>query len=279
VEFTAAVGIVAALALAVGYALGLRRHRRDHAEEIARRDHLVHTERLSAIGALVAGVAHELNNPLQTILGSAEVLLDEEPSGRRELELIRREAGRAAQIVRNLLAFVRRTTPDRVAADLNDLAKKTIELRQYHLERSNILVQVDLHQNRLPILVNREEIQQVVLNLVLNAEQALESRHGGRIAVRTFARGGSQVVEIADDGPGIDRDLRGRIFEPFFTTKEVGQGTGLGLSISHGIALAHGGSLELCPSESGACFQLTLPAYDESHPPSALRPAEKSHEI
>jgi two-component system NtrC family sensor kinase len=276
VEFAVGLGFVAALA--VGYGLGWRRRRREQAEETARRDHLVHTERLSAIGALVAGVAHELNNPLQTILGSAEVLLDEQPAGRRELELIRREAGRAAQIVRNLLAFVRRTTPDRVAADLNELVGTTIELRQYHLERSNIVVHVDSHPERLPVLVNREEIQQIVLNLVLNAEQALESRHGGRIAVRTFARGGSQVVEIADDGPGVDRDLRGRIFEPFFTTKDVGQGTGLGLSISHGIALAHGGSLELCSRAAGACFQLSLPAYDESHPPPTL-PREKKHEI
>jgi two-component system NtrC family sensor kinase len=237
---------------------------RDVTEEMAFRDQLVHTERLSAIGALVAGVAHELNNPLQTILGSAEVLLDEQPAGRRELELIRREASRAAQIVRNLLAFVRRTAPDRVAADLNDLVRTTIELRQYHLERSNIIVDVALHPDRLPIFVNREEIQQVVLNLVLNAEQALETRRGGRIAVRTFTRGGGQVVEIADDGPGIDKDLRGKIFEPFFTTKDVGQGTGLGLSISHGIALAHGGSLELCTQPRGACFQLTLPVYYES---------------
>jgi two-component system NtrC family sensor kinase len=274
VEFAAVLGFV--VALAVGYALGRRRRRRDQAEETALRDQLVHTERLSAIGALVAGVAHELNNPLQTILGSAEVLLDEQPSGRRELELIRCEAGRAAQIVRNLLAFVRRTTPDRAAVDLNQLVRTTIELRQYHLERSNILVHVDLHADRLPVFANREEIQQIVLNLVLNAEQALESRHGGHIGVRTFPRGGSQVVEIVDDGPGIDRDLRGRIFEPFFTTKDVGQGTGLGLSISHGIALAHGGSLELCPCQAGACFQLSLPVYDESHPPPGLRPHEKT---
>jgi signal transduction histidine kinase len=271
VEFAAALGVV--VALAAGYALGRRRRRRDQAEETALREQLVHTERLSAIGALVAGVAHELNNPLQTILGSAEVLLDDQPSGHRELELIRREAGRAAQIVRNLLAFVRRTTPDRAAADLNALVNRTIELRQYHLERSNIVVQVNLHTGRLPVFVNREEIQQIVLNLVLNAEQALESRHGGRIEVRTFPRGGSQVVEIADDGPGIDRDLRGRIFEPFFTTKDVGQGTGLGLSISHGIALAHGGSLELCPRQAGACFQLSLPAHDDAHPPPSLQPA------
>ncbi len=251
----------------------------DVTEEATLREQLVHTERLSAIGALVAGVAHELNNPLQTILGSAEVLLDEQPEGRRELELIRREASRAAQIVRNLLAFVRRTTPDRVPADLNDLVRTTIELRQYHLERSNVAVDVSLHPDRLPIFVNREEIQQIVLNLVLNAEQALEACRGGRISVRTFTRGGNQVVEIADDGPGIDKDLRGRIFEPFFTTKDVGQGTGLGLSISHGIALAHGGSLELCPQPRGACFQLALPAFYGTGDGWPAAPPAKKHGI
>jgi PAS domain S-box-containing protein len=235
---------------------------RDIADEINRRDQLVHSGRLSAIGALVAGVAHELNNPLQTILGSAEVLIAEQsiPSGGRELELIRREASRAARIVRNLLAFVRRSTPDRVPADLNELVRATIALRLYHLERSNIAVHVTLHGGALPVFVNSEEIQQVVLNLILNAEQALEARRGGTIAVRTFASGGSYVVEVADDGPGISTEQRGRIFEPFFTTKDEGEGTGLGLSISHGIACAHGGSLELRSQPSrGACFQLMLP--------------------
>jgi PAS domain S-box-containing protein len=248
---------------------------RDISDEISRRDHLVHTERLSAMGALIAGVAHELNNPLQTILGSAEVLIEEHavPTGRRELELVRHEAGRAAQIVRNLLAFVRRTTSDRAAADLNEVVRATVDLRRYHLERSNIVVRVELAGEALPVLVNREEIQQVVLNLILNAEQALEPRRGGTIAVRTFARGGGHVVEVADDGPGISRELRGRIFEPFFTTKDVGQGTGLGLSISHGIASAHGGSLELLTQHSpGACFQLTLPAHLETE--RAMAPPE-----
>jgi CheY-like chemotaxis protein len=113
--------------------------------------------------------------------------------------------------------------------------------------------------------VNKEEIQQIVLNLILNAEQALEIQRGGRISVRTLARSRHQVLEVADDGPGISQELRGRIFEPFFTTKDVGEGTGLGLSISHGIAYAHGGSLELCAQQArGACFRLMLPAHEEA---------------
>jgi two-component system sensor histidine kinase HupT/HoxJ len=118
----------------------------------------------------------------------------------------------------------------------------------------------------LPILANREEIQQIVLNLVLNSEQAIESTEKGtKIVIRSFTTSGRHAIEVSDDGPGITAEIRGRIFEPFFTTKEVGQGTGLGLSISHGIAAAHGGSLELCPPPlgQGACFRLTIPAYAE----------------
>jgi PAS domain S-box-containing protein len=240
---------------------------RDITDDMNRRDQLVHTERLSAMGALVAGVAHEINNPLQTILGSAEVLLEDQtlPSGRRELELVRLEARRAAQIVRSLLSFVRRTAPDRAVVDLNEIVAATVELRHYHLERSNIVLDVALHPAALPIFVNREEIQQIVLNLVLNAEHALERAQGGRISIRTLAVGQHRVLEVADDGPGISKEVRGRIFEPFFTTKEVGEGTGLGLSISHGIAYAHGGSLELCAADSGgACFRLLLPAHERA---------------
>jgi PAS domain S-box-containing protein len=239
---------------------------RDITDDINLRDQLVHTERLSAIGALVAGVAHEINNPLQSILGSAEIVLEERsvPAAHRELELIRHEASRAAQIVRNLLAFVRRSTPDRIAADLNDLVRATVDLRQYHLERSNILINISLHPGKLPVFVNREEIQQIVLNLILNAEQALDAHRGGRISIRTSVLGRHQILEVADDGPGISKELRGKIFEPFFTTKDVGEGTGLGLSISHGIAYAHGGSLELCAQQSvGACFRLLLPAREQ----------------
>jgi PAS domain S-box-containing protein len=238
---------------------------RDITEEIKLRDQLVHTERLSAIGELVAGVAHEINNPLQTILGSVELMLDERSKNSvssRDLELVRREAGRAGSIIRNLLAFVRRSPSDRVAADLNDVVRQTAELRLYHLHQRNIELQVRCSPEPLMVFVNREEIQQIVLNLLLNAEHAFSAADAsGRITVRTFGAGSSQVVEVADDGPGVPAELKGRIFEPFFTTRDVGKGTGLGLSISHGIAAAHGGQLELLDSASGACFRLALPVH------------------
>jgi PAS domain S-box-containing protein len=235
---------------------------RDITDDLQLRDQLVHSERLSAIGELIAGVAHEINNPLQTIIGCTELMLDEpEGANAADLELVRKEAMRAGQIVRNLLAFARRGAPDRVAIDLNELVRATAELRAYHLEQINIALVMRCAPRMLPVLVNREEIRQVILNLLLNAEHAIASKGaGGSITIETSAGGGEHSVDVTDSGPGISAELRGRIFEPFFTTREVGEGTGLGLSISHGIASSHGGSLKLVDSPSGARFRLTLPA-------------------
>ena len=236
---------------------------RDITEDLKLRDQLVHSERLSAIGELIAGVAHEINNPLQTIIGCTELMLDE-PKGTHEndLELVRKEAMRAGQIVRNLLAFARRGAADRLLTDLNELVKATATLRDYHLGQINITLIVRPNPAPLPVLVNREEIRQVILNLLLNAEHAIASSKmpRGTIVIETAGNGFANMVDVIDSGPGIDPDLRGRIFEPFFTTREVGEGTGLGLSISHGIASSHGGSLGLVDAPSGARFRLTLPA-------------------
>jgi PAS domain S-box-containing protein len=250
---------------------------RDISDDLRLRDQLVHSERLTAIGELIAGVAHEINNPLQTIIGCTELMLDDAgASNRADLELVRKEAMRAGQIVRNLLAFARRGAPDRVAVDLNDLARATAELREYHLQQSNINLTLRCAPHPLPVLVNREEIRQVILNLLLNAEHAVGSTEsGGSITISTFSLGGLHVVEVSDSGPGISPELRGKIFEPFFTTREVGEGTGLGLSISHGIASSHGGSLALVDSPVGARFRLSLPAFADVSvaPPDARRAA------
>ena len=248
---------------------------RDITDEVRLRDQLVHSERLSAIGELVAGVAHEINNPLQTIIGSVELMIEERPSPAvlRDLETVRREGMRAGQIVRNLLSFVRRSAPDRALSDLNEIVSTTVQLREFHLQQNNIAIAAVLHTSPLQVLANREEIQQIMLNLLLNAEQAIQlSGRGSRITVRTYTSGRQHLLEVADDGPGVNADVRGRIFEPFFTTKEVGEGTGLGLSISHGIAAAHGGTLELCEVDAGACFRLALPAHADTvavPPPAA----------
>jgi len=259
---------------------------RDITEELKLRDQLVHSERLSAVGELIAGVAHEINNPLQTIIGLVELMIEERRATgqERDLEVVRQEAARAGQIVRNLLSFTRRSSPDRIAADLNEIARAAARLREHHLAQQNIALDLDLHPGVLPVLVNQEEIQQVALNLILNAEHAIGDT-SGRIAVRTNAGEHAHTIDVIDDGPGISAELQGRVFEPFFTTKDVGQGTGLGLSIALGIATAHGGSLELCPetrhprpaTRPGACFRLTLPAHAVVMPCEVLRPAGERH--
>jgi len=238
---------------------------RDITEELRLRSQLIHSERLSAVGQLVSGVAHELNNPLQSILGFTELLIDaeERPELRRDLEQVRSEAIRAGKIVRNLLAFVRRSSSERTIAAVNDIVKTTISLRSYEFGSANIRL-LESYGESLPcVVVNPEEIQQVILNLILNAEQAMRTAHrGGSLTVTTACEDGMVTIQIQDDGPGVPPALAGRVFEPFFSTKEVGEGTGLGLSIAMGIAEAHAGSLTLVPTDRGACFRLALPGVD-----------------
>ena len=238
---------------------------RDITEELRLRGQLIHSERLSAVGQLVSGVAHELNNPLQSILGFTELLIDaeERPELRRDLEHVRSEAIRAGKIVRNLLAFVRRSSSERALTSLNDVVKTTISLRSYEFGSLNIRLFESYGEGLPAVVINREEIQQVILNLILNAEQAMRTAHrGGTLTVTTKYVDEMVTIEIQDDGPGVPPTLTGRVFEPFFSTKEVGEGTGLGLSIAMGIAEAHGGALTLMPTSKGACFRLALPAAD-----------------
>ena len=173
---------------------------------------------------------------------------------------MRDEAERAGKIVGNLLAFVRRTSTERSDADFNDLVKGAVAIRAYEMKTRNIDLEEYYATGLGSVLVNREEVRQIIINLILNADYAMQRAHGaGRLVIRTGTTGSSVFVEVADDGPGVPAPLAGQIFEPFFTTKAVGEGTGLGLPISVGIAEAHGGSLTLMPARSGACFRLALP--------------------
>jgi signal transduction histidine kinase len=238
------------------------------------RGQLIHSERLSAVGQLVSGIAHELNNPLQSILGFTELLIDaeERPELRRDLEQVRSEAIRAGKIVRNLLAFVRRSNSERGVMSVNEIVKTTLALRSYEFGTANIRL-FESYADGLPlVMVNPEEIQQVILNLIMNAEQAMRAaQRGGTLTVTTNLVDETVTIEIRDSGPGVPLALSGRVFEPFFSTKEVGEGTGLGLSIAMGIAEAHGGSLALVPTDTGACFRLSLPATAEvEHIPSLV---------
>jgi len=241
---------------------------RDISEERRLREQLIHSERLSAVGQLVAGVAHEINNPLQGVIGFTELLLSVETNDatRHDLEQIHADANRVAKIVHHLLAFARKSTLDRAVADLNEIVRSTTMLRAFELRQANIELRDELAANIPVIVVNREEIQQIVLNLVLNAEHAIKStgRHG-TITLRTGSDGNVTFIEVADDGPGVPPELVGRIFEPFFTTKSSGQGTGLGLSVSLGIAEAHNGTLALVARDRGSCFRLSLPSAPQLH--------------
>jgi PAS domain S-box-containing protein len=239
---------------------------RDVTRETELRDQLIHTERLAAVGQLVSGVAHELNNPLQSVVGFTELLLDNErrQEARDDLERILSEANRAAKIVQNLLTFVRRSnTAARATASVNDIVQSAVALRAYEFAIASIQIETDYASELPRVYVNREEIQQVLLNLLLNAEHAMKtSPERGHLRIRTSVAEEGVVLEVHDNGPGVPPGVAGRIFEPFFSTKEVGQGTGLGLSIALGIAEAHGGTLSLVDVSRGACFRLTLPAAE-----------------
>jgi PAS domain S-box-containing protein len=251
---------------------------RDISEERRLREQLIHSERLSAVGQLVAGVAHELNNPLQGLMGLTELLISAEtrPETRSDLELVRQDGERAAAIVKNLLAFARRSALERSVADLNEIARSSLALRAYELRLAGTAVRTEYADDLPMIVVNREEIQQIVLNLIMNAEHALRAaRRPGAISLRTTFDGESVCLEVSDDGLGVPAELVGRIFEPFFTTKGVGEGTGLGLSVSLGIAEAHQGTLALLPSARGARFGLRLPAGAPAQAHQAVMAASK----
>jgi PAS domain S-box-containing protein len=269
---------IVALTDGTGRVTNLVAAERDTTHETQVRDQLIHHERLAAVGQLVSGVAHELNNPLQSIVGFSDLLMASErrQEVRSYLEQVHAAARRAATIVRNLLAFVRRSSSERTRADFNDIIRSTLALRLYELSATGVELDEEYEENLPLVLVCREEIQQVVLNIVLNAEHAMRRASlRGHLSVRTMRAGTSQVaVEIQDDGPGVLPALAGRIFEPFFSTKEVGEGTGLGLSLALGIAEGHGGTLALIHRTPGACFRLTLPAATFSAAVTPEGPAE-----
>ncbi|HKY32597.1 MAG TPA: response regulator [Candidatus Polarisedimenticolia bacterium] len=234
---------------------------------------LIQAEKLSALGELVAGVAHELNNPLTAVLGYAQLALamDDITHVRRRLETVISEAERAGKIVRNLLTFARRQPPEKKHLDLNAIIEKTLELRAYHFKTSQIVLEKDLAPALPRTMLDFQQIQQVLLNLFNNAEQAmLEARKGGRLLVSTAREEGWLEVRVRDDGPGIPREQQQKIFEPFFTTKSEGKGTGLGLSLCYGIVEEHGGRIwvESQPGH-GATFIVWLPILDAS---AAIRP-------
>ena len=222
-------------------------------------------EKLSSLGQTISGVAHELNNPLATILSWAERLAERpaDAATKRGLDVILHEAERAARIVRNLLTFARRRHTTRTFVDINQVVRETLAMRAYEQRVTNIRVIDALAAGLPPVFADAHQLQQVLINLTLNAEQAMLAAHGrGTIVVRTWhdAERETVVVEVNDDGPGVPEEVRSKIFDPFFTTKEVGKGTGLGLAVSYAIVQEHGGRIWVEPGErGGASFFVELP--------------------
>jgi len=229
-------------------------------------DQLLQAEKLSAIGQLVAGVAHELNNPLTAIVGYSQLLLEtcEDRQICDDLERIEREAQRSARIVQNLLSFARQTRLEKHPIDLADVVNKTVDLLTYQLEVDNIRVLRDVPSAPVMVLGDRYQLQQVFLNLISNAHQAMRKAHGGGTLFVQLVLTEDELaqVRVADDGPGISKENMGRIFDPFFTTKDVGEGTGLGLSICLGIVQEHQGEIRAESEDGkGAAFTVELPLY------------------
>jgi two-component system NtrC family sensor kinase len=228
---------------------------------------LMHAEKLAAVGQLVSGVAHEVNNPLTAILGFADLLMDntEVPeSARKDLRVILQEAQRTKQIVQNLLSFARQMPPQRKPVQLNVILRRTVQLRAYDFHSHGVEVIEQLDQELPHVVGDSHQLQQVFLNILNNAYDAVrESGRPARIGIMTARLGGFVEVSFRDNGAGITSP--DRIFDPFFTTKEVGKGTGLGLSICYGIVREHGGEI-LCHNNTdgqGATFVVRLPAITE----------------
>jgi len=235
---------------------------RDVTDQRRLEQQLVQTERLAAMGQMIAGVAHELNNPLTAILGVTELLRDSatEDSFRRQLDLAYRQARRAAHIVQSLLAFSRPSTPQKALVNLPDLLQRTLQLHEYALRTNNITVEYVPPKYLPQVLGDPNQLMQVFLNLIVNAEQAIrEVRDRGTIRIRLEPSGDAVCIAIEDDGVGIRREVLSKIFDPFFTTKRPGRGTGLGLSISLAIVREHNGDIVASPLPRGTLVTVTLP--------------------
>ncbi len=238
---------------------------------------LLQAEKLAALGQTISGVAHELNNPLATILTWAERLsqrpVDEQT--RRGLDTILGESERAAKIVRNLLTFARKRHTTRAMVDLNQVVRETLALRRYEQRLSNITI-LEAFASGLPsVFADPHQIQQVMLNLIINAEQAMLGANGrGTLIIRTWhdPQKDAVVLEVHDDGPGVPEDVQPRIFDPFFTTKDVGKGTGLGLTVAYAIVQEHNGRITVKSGAGGASFYVELPVGSSSLKPAARAP-------
>ena len=247
--------------------IGTRRRLDDQSRNLYQQ--LVQAEKMAALGQTISGVAHELNNPLATILSWAERLstrpLDD--GVRLGVDVILSEADRAARIVRNLLTFARKRRSTRTMIDLNQVVRETLGRRAYDQEPARITIDTALASGLPSVLADAHQLTQVLLNLLTNAEQAMLSvGDGGALVVRTWldVERDAVALEVTDSGPGIPADIQNKIFDPFFTTKDVGHGTGLGLAVAYAIVQEHGGQIRVSSAPGcGASFVVELPVSGE----------------
>ena len=249
----------------------LRERERERAQALEQlqvaQQQLIQSGKLAAMGELVAGVAHEINNPLAAILGYTQLLLrgDSGEKDRGRLERVLAETERVARIVQNLLSFARQQKPEWEAFCVNKALASVMELRGYDLKVNNIELTMDLAPGAQVVIGDRQQLEQVFLNIVNNAERAMTTAHQrGRLEVKTRRVKNSVRITFVDDGPGIPADIVQSIFDPFFTTAEPGEGTGLGLSICYGIVQELGGRIEMeTPQQGGCAFVVELPLAED----------------
>ena len=224
---------------------------------------LKETVRLASIGQLAAGVAHELNNPLTSVLGYSQMMLasDVPESLKADLRIVVSESQRAAKVIEKLQLFARKDGPEKSYVNVNSIIQRAVDLKTHDLSNSDVKITCDLGDSVPNSMIDENQLVQVIVNILTNAEQSIAATHkSGRVSIQSFTTQGRIEIRIKDNGPGIPKDHLGKIFEPFFTTKEVGAGTGLGLSICYGIVEQHGGLLWAESAEGqGATFHIELP--------------------
>ena len=240
----------------------------DVTEERRIQERLAQSEKLSSLGQMISGIAHELNNPLASVLGFTQLLARQAGEGKQaaRLDLIHREARRCQRIVQNLLSFARQHEPERRQVSCNEVVQSVIALLRYQMNVDGVRLVPELDPSLPPVLGDPHQLQQVLVNLLTNATHAIQDAGvGGVVRVRTepTAAGGVRLV-VEDDGPGVPEAVRSKIFDPFFTTNPAGRGTGLGLSLVYGIVTAHAGTIELdAAAGAGATFRIELPPARE----------------
>jgi len=254
--------------LVTAYIRDLTAQRNAEREIAQQRETLQRNEKLSALGTLLAGVAHELNNPLTIVVGQSQLLRETEQDERvlKRAEKIANAAERCVKIVSTFLSMAREQPPKRKPVDINRVIHDVVDLLDYNLRLHNIALELELDAHLPNVLADHNQLHQVISNLVINAQQALQDAPQKIIRIIATQSDNQQqlCIKVIDSGAGIEPDLRARIFEPFFTTKAVGVGTGLGLSVCNGITQSHGGSIEYEEvAGMGACFTLCLPVASD----------------